>query len=307
VKNATDLNNFAGARNAGYALTVFAALSLSLGFVGRANAQAANASANFSRYSALEHAASGKCDKGQIRHRPIQDFLAAQGTTSTFLSDPQHAIPDYATGWTTASFCTVQDPLGTTPSQCHGRISVVDYTGGANEYLKKHGPPSMNLGTTTDGVIVEQQQPDCSVQVSVSLHTLNALTFTSSWDPSGPPTQSAEPNQRLFGSSVLDIVNDPAHHAPALGDANLTLVYDTPNLGDPVPDLVKLFTVANAYPQIQLVSIDMYARATGALTLVMGGGPGLNIVLQSSVFTNPLIDGSDYGFFAEVVEVRPNP
>ena len=59
----------------------------------------------------------------------------------------------------------------------------MDYAGGANDYLKKHGYSSLN--TKTDGSVTQRPLPDGRVEVTVVLHTQNALTFISKWDPNG--------------------------------------------------------------------------------------------------------------------------
>jgi hypothetical protein len=212
--------------------------------------------------------------------RPIGDFIDAQGTTAVFLQGPYApGLPDYAVGFTTANcpgeFC--QYPTS--------RIAVVDYAGGANKYLEKHGLGS--LGTKTDGSITERLLPDGRAEVTVVLHTTNALTFASTWDPSyslPSPPQSAETNIRLFGSSVQDLLHYPSRR-PALGDSDLIMIFKNPTLGAPMPDLVKLFAFG-AYPNLELTLLYFSVNSTGPLP---SGTSGKSTVLQHYVNPPPLL------------------
>jgi hypothetical protein len=199
---------------------------------------------------------------------------------AVFLQGPYApGLPDYAVGFTTANcpgeFC--QYPTS--------RIAVVDYAGGANKYLEKHGLGS--LGTKTDGSITERLLPDGRAEVTVVLHTTNALTFASTWDPSyslPSPPQSAETNIRLFGSSVQDLLHYPSRR-PALGDSDLIMIFKNPTLGAPMPDLVKLFAFG-AYPNLELTLLYFSVNSTGPLP---SGTSGKSTVLQHYVNPPPLL------------------
>jgi hypothetical protein len=233
--------------------------------------------------------------------RPIEDFISAQGTTSVFYQGPfAPGLPDYAVGFTTANcpgeFC--QYPTS--------RIVVVDYAGGANKYLKKHGYGS--LETKTDGSITERLLPDRRAEVTVVLHTTNALTFVSTWDYSLPsPPESAETNTRLFGSSVQDLFRDPSSR-PALGNSDLVMIFKNPRLGAPMPDLVKLFAFG-AYPNIELTSVYLSVDAAGPLP---DGTQAHCTVLQHYVNPPPLLINGvlttpsllDGGWISEFVDIK---
>jgi hypothetical protein len=234
--------------------------------------------------------------------RPIEDFLKAQGTTSSFYRTAYAPdLTDYAVGFSSApcpgQFC--QYPTS--------RIAVVDYAGGADKYLQKNGRGPLN--TKTDGSITERVLPDGRAEVTIVLHTENALTFASTWDYSLPmPPQSAETNTRLFGSSVSDLLRDPSRR-PSLASSDLVMIYRSPKPGAPMPDLVQMFAFG-AYPTLELISLYFSVNADGTLP---NGTPAKCNVLQHGVFPPPmLINGVpsgpifllDGGFISEFVDIK---
>jgi hypothetical protein len=226
-----------------------------------------------------------------VVNRPIEDFLNAQGSTSVFYQGKYApGLPDYAVGWTTGGcpgpFCP---PSGS-------RIAAVDYAGGANKYLERHGYGS--LGTKTEGSITERRLPDGRAEVTLVLHTTNALTFMSTWDASQPsPPESAETNARLFGASVQDILG-PIHRRPALADSALIMVFINPRMGAPMPDLVQVFAFG-AVLDWRLISFS--ANATGSLP---NGVPATAAVRQLAFSTTPPV--GDGGFVTESDDITPS-
>jgi len=240
----------------------------------------------------------------------IQDFINAQGSTPDsafsfgFYQTPfAPKLPNYAVGFTTTNcpsdFCQYQDG---------SRIAVVDYADGANNYLKKHRYSSLN--TQTDGSVTQRPLPDGRVEITVVLHTQNALTFISRWDPNGAsPPQNAETNTRLFGSSVSDLLHFRTNR-PALADSLLVMVFKQPP-NRPLPDLVKLFAFG-AYPYLELVSVYFSVNATGTLP---NGSKATSRILQQGEFPPPLlIKGKltdpvplliDGGWVSEFVDITP--
>jgi hypothetical protein len=265
--------------------------------------------------AAAELTATGREDSGrdsQDRGEPsIDDFINAQGSTPDrtftfgFYQTPfAPHLANYAVGFTTANcpgdFCQYKDGM---------RIAVVDYAGGANDYLKKHGYGSLN--TNTDGSVTQRPLPDGRVEVTVVLHTQNALTFISRWDPNGAsPPQNAETNTRLFGSSVSDLLHYRTDR-PALADSLLVMVFKQPP-NSPMPDLVKKFAFG-AYPDLEIVSFYFSVSATGTLP---NGSKATARILQHGVFPPPmLINGKptdpvapliiDGGWVSEFVDITP--
>ena len=225
-------------------------------------------------------------DPSTVRVRPIEDFLKAQGTPPPranpilFYAGPYApGLPNYAVGFTTAN-C----PNNANNHYCQyptSRIAVVDYAGGANKYLERHGYGS--LGTKTDGSITERLLPDGRAEVTVVLYTTNALTFASTND-----TPSAETGERLFGSSVQDLLRDRSRR-PSLGNSSLIMVFKNTKLGAPMPDLVYLFAFEISPPNFELDSLYFNVNARGSLP---DGTPAQCRILQH--YVNPpalLIDG----------------
>jgi hypothetical protein len=293
------------------------AVLLTLAFARQAGADVAKVatSAPGSAAATTQWTATARDDSGRDSQNggqpSIDDFINAQGSTPDrnftfgFYETPfAPHLPNYAVGFTTATcpgdFCQYQDGM---------RIAVVDYAGGANDYLKKSGYGSLN--TKTDGSVTQRPLPDGRVEVTVVLHTQNALTFISRWDPNGAsPPQNAETNTRLFGSSVSDLLHYRTDR-PALADSLLVMVFkQAPN--SPMPDLVKLFAFG-AYPNLELVSLYFSVNATGTLP---NGSKATSRILQQGVFPPPLLIKNkltdpvplliDGGWVSEFVDITPS-
>jgi hypothetical protein len=225
--------------------------------------------------------------------RPISDFLDAQGTTMVFNTP----VPD-------------QLGLANNPSLSNSakpppfRFALFDYAGLANDYLTSHGYPS--LGTITDGTITERPLADGRAEVSVILHTTNALAWASNPlpDPLGPNA-----NPTLFGSRAADVLTGAT---AALGDSVLQVVFNNTAPGAPLPDLVNWLSLGNALPGQELVFLAFRGTATGplhadALPGVGEGTPGLCLVVQTGLFMksfNPKSRPGKDAFPAELVELR---
>jgi hypothetical protein len=237
--------------------------------------------------------------QGPAVQRPIEDFLDAQGITMVFNAPVFDQI-----GWANAN-----DPsLHNLPPP---RFALFDYAGLANDYLISHLYPS--LDTTTDGTITERPLADGRAEVSVILHTTNALTWASSPVQPVPPVPNPpgpeNKNLTLFGNRAADVLNGAT---PALGDSVLKVVFNNTAPGAPLPDLVNAFQLGNALPGQELVSIAFRGTATGPLHALAGlgpeGTPGLCLVVQTGLdFTKTFNPKSRPGvdhFPAELVELR---
>jgi hypothetical protein len=218
--------------------------------------------------------------------RPISDFLDAQGTTMVFNSP----VPDQV-GWS-------NNPA--LPNFPPPRFGLFDYAGLANDFLISQGHSS--LDTRTDGTITERPLADGRAEVSVILHTTNALTWASVLvpDPSTSPT--------LFGNRAADVLNGAT---PALGDSVLQVVFKNTAPGAPLPDLVNAFILGKALPGQELVFIAFLGTATGPLhalaSLGPEGTPGLCLVVETGLLMKSFNLNSRPGkdaFPAELVELR---
>jgi hypothetical protein len=219
----------------------------------------------------------------QATQRPIADFSNAQGTL---------------VGLSTPSTCI--------PPQCAGRIAVIDYAGQWNQYLISKGYPS--LGTTTEGSILERPLPDGRAEVTVVLHTTRALTFASTWPF---PSFDSELNPRLFGYTAGEILADPLHKQPALGESHLVLTFKNTAPGAPLPDLHNWLVLGNSAPGQEIVSLYLDGNATGVLHALATvypwaeGTPGRLIVSEIGVLNRgPFKGATADGFPVERVELR---
>jgi hypothetical protein len=222
--------------------------------------------------------------------RPISDFLDAQGTTMIFNTP----VPDQI-GWSN------NPSLSKSSSPPPFRFALFDYAGLANEYLISQGHAS--LDTTTDGTVTERPLANGRAEVSVILHTTNALAWAS--DPTVDPNTSPT----LFGNRAAVVLNGAT---PALGDSVLQVKFNNTAPGAPLPDLVNAFVLGHALTGQELTFLAFRGTATGPLHALAGlgpeGTPGLCLVVQTGLLMKSFNSNSRPGkdaFPAELVELRP--
>lgn len=204
----------------------------------------------------------------QADERPLSDFLNAQGTTSNFWSP----FPDYL-GWQNNS--TLVSSSGKA-FQC--RFAAIDYAGLSARYLKDH--VGLDLGTTVSGSVHERLLADGRAEVSITLHTTNAVTFAQTCDNYGPGNPSA------FGEQQTDLLGNP-YLEPGLSMVNFLLVFKNTAPGAPLPDIVCLYGVTDCPAGFELVSLYMRANGSGPLHYSSGyqeGTPGHLVVTQTGIF-----------------------
>ena len=220
--------------------------------------------------------------------RPISDFLSRQGTTQVFLAPVRDVV-----GWLSA----LQPPPQQRPPVA---FAVVDYCGFADEYLMSLDP-DLALGTTMDGRVTERPLKDGRAEVTVILHTKNALTFALNLSDLSDPNPSDNPPD--FGSHALDVAGGAD---PALGNSNLKVVLINTAPGADLPDLVDAFILGNAAPGQELLALGFHADARGPLHASFGvpeGTAGKCVVAQTGIFfTNSKSKNFD-GFPAERVDL----
>ncbi len=233
----------------------------------------------------------------QAVQRPLADFINAQGTTTCFTPPAPAQL-----GWGT-----------TFTNQTKARFTVTDFTGLAAKYLfDNYG---ISLGTTVAGSVLERPLADGRAEVSVNLHTRNALVWVDELDLTLPLDPQFNGNPLWFGARVLDVAGGAT---PALGDSLTRLVFKNTAPGAPLPDLVCLNagpscpTVAPCPAGFELDFISLYETATGPLHAIAGlgpeGTPGRLTVTQTGLI-KPAIQNSFMGalsdaFPAERVELR---
>jgi hypothetical protein len=184
--------------------------------------------------------------------RPIEDFLDAQGTLP-FPAELQSA------GWT--------DPKTV-------RFAQVDFTGLANKWIEESG--GMSLGTETEGQVIERPLPDGRAEVTVLLHTKNALTWVMepwAFDPYG--------DYLVFGNRAQDVLDGAD---PALGESFYKWVFINKAPGAPLPDqLAEIFEG----PTVETLMLSIEAHADGTLREAFGvpdGTPGRAQITETGLF-----------------------
>ena len=220
--------------------------------------------------------------------RPISDFLSRQGTTQVFLA------PVPGCGWMAFG------PPTSAPERPPVAFAVVDYCGFADEYLMSLDP-DLALGTTMDGRVTERPLKDGRAEVTVILHTKNALTFALNLSDLSDPNPSDNPPD--FGSHAVDVAGGAE---PALGNSNLKVVLINTAPGADLPNLVDAFILGNAAPGQELLALGFHADARGPLHASFGvpeGTTGKCVVAQTGIFfTNSKSKNFD-GFPAERVDL----
>jgi hypothetical protein len=226
------------------------------------------------------HNAAGTPQLAAAVHRPLSDFLSAQGSTNGFIPP----LPDFI-AWTNNNPQTM--------------FVSVDYAGLVASYLTSHGGPS--LGTQMSGSVLERPLADGRAEVSVILHTDRALTWTialPSTDLAGDPL--------LYGYRGTDLVANPLL-TPALSSSDLQVVFKNTAPGAALPDLVTAFILGEAEPGQELVMLAFRSRGSGPLRAAFGvadGTPGRCTVVNTGLFRTPFKGAVADAFPAEHVQLQ---
>lgn len=223
--------------------------------------------------------------------RPIEDFVNNQGTLCINDGTGRCIFPpgDNFVTWTA-------------PGQ--EREIAVDYAGLWSNRL--------SLGTTTDGKITERPLADGRAEVTVLLHTKNALTWVTRFDPNigfNPNDLSTYQflfQPLLFGHRPSDILDGKD---AALGDSFLKVMFINTEPGALIPDLAKLAF----FPEQgqELLSITFNGQAVGTLRDAFGvpdGTPGKADVIETGLIfvagrANPASRVALDGFPAEKIDL----
>ena len=215
----------------------------------------------------------------QINARPIDDFLDAQGMSTSFVPP----VADYI-GWSDVDFVN---------------FALVDYAGIAADFIEAE--TGLSIGTAITGQVTEQVLADGRLKVRIRLDTTNALAWAfelANADLSDPLVFLNTP--LAFGRRAQDVVDDDAQ--PALAEVKFRLEYiDEAPQDQPLPDLIQL--LFNPTPAQVVTLIDFQARADGPLhegfNEVPEGTPGRLVVKQKCekqggdlpcVFTKEVVD-----------------
>jgi hypothetical protein len=200
---------------------------------------------------------------GKTMQRPIEDFLATQGT---------FCVDDGAGG---CFLFVPPDPnfLGWTNDLDSAVIlfAGVDYAGLANAYAPAHAP-------AISGTVTERPLADGRAEVTVLLHTKNANAWVIELDLSGDVLAQIAGRPTLFGHRPADVL---AGAPQALADSLLHVVFINSAPGASLPDLLQI----NGTPDLKFLAFS--ARADGPLTAEFGvteGTPGRCKITQTGLF-----------------------
>jgi len=233
----------------------------------------------------------------QAQQRPLSDFINAQGTTTCFTppAPAQIGASTTFTGQTTAQF------------------SLLDYTGLTAKFL--FDTYGISLGTTVSGRVTERPLADGRAEVTVNLHTNNALAWATTLDLNQPIDPQFNNNPLTFGSRAQDVALGAT---PALGDSHFRIVFKNTAPGAPLPDLVCINagpscpTVAACPAGFEIDFLSVQQTATGPLRAASGlgpdGTPGRLTVIQTGLIKPGLANGFKGalvdGFPVEMIELR---
>ena len=224
---------------------------------------------------------------------PISAFLSHQGTSS-LLTPP---VPDEIS-WTNSVF----DPGATSTDPT--RLSMVDYTGMAAQYLAQHG---INLNTQVSGFVTETPiGTSALMEVSVNLEATNALTWVANVPPADLDTPAINTDPLELGYRAQDLVANPSLK-PALSDVHFQITFQE-QAGAPLPDLFQALIPGNAPPGFAPETIDFQSWGTGTLDAATTvGTPGQAAVVTTNDvgdLTQPSLPGTlPDGFWQEPINI----
>ena len=238
--------------------------------------------------------------QGKTVQRPIEDFVSAQGT---------FCFPDGSGG------CVLfvppignfigWDTLQEVPPQQGNvqpvRCASVDYAGLANAKVEELSGGTISFGTTTSGTIMEHPLADGRAQVTVRLHTKNALTWVVSGGDNDACDYATDP--LLFGHRVPDVL---AGADAALGESFLQVKFINTAPRAPLPDLEQLIfapELGQEFPSF----ISFTTRADGTLRGNFGvpdGTPGRAEVIQTGLFMTKFKGATGDAFPAERINLN---
>ncbi len=212
------------------------------------------------------------------RQRPIADFVQKQGTYCVQLSP---GAPCFVADAPVGNILGWQKWTGG-----YRRFAKVDYAGLVDRYLAAN--ELATLGTTFDGSITERPLADGTAEVTVRLHTSLAPAWVTyrAWtdangDGVGTSSELSGPTLKAWGKLQNELV---AGAPAALVDSDFHLVFISPSMGAPMPDMTQ-FSIDAAYIGKRLY-VAITAHGVGALAVdaaALGlGEPGdlANLVLH---------------------------
>lgn len=186
----------------------------------------------------------------QGNHRPLSDFIDAQGNTMVFIPP----VPDY---------------VGTSDPALN-IFALIDYAGLAAQWLIGQ-PDGPDLGTTVNGTITERALADGRAMVTVHLRTTNAL----SWAINGFEFATAPV---IFGNRAQDVLLGAE---PALATSVFRFQFINTAPGAPMPDLVEVLALGMPWPGFEQRFYGFHCVAEGTLP---DGSPARMVDTQTGIF-----------------------
>lgn len=153
--------------------------------------------------------------------------------------------------------------------------TAVDYAGLEDRWLREHGANHLGFMTTFSGTVTERPLADGRAEITVELHTDNALARAFVSNPDGSSTP-------LFGYTPTEVL---AGAQPATGSSDFEFLYIAPRVGMPLQD----FVVPGFIHPEWFESLHFRAQATGPLRSGFGvpnGTPGRMTVDMISTQTD---------------------
>lgn len=218
--------------------------------------------------------------QGPAVQRPIEEFVAAQGT---------YCIGQEPNCWLIVP--PVKNFVGfSSPDYC----ASVDYAGLA---IAAWDEP---FGTTTSGSVTERPLADGRAEVNVRLHTKNALTWVIEAEEGGGCDYAN--GSLLFGQRYSE--ESEGWGNAALGESLLQVKFINTAPGAPLPDLIQLIFFTEPGQELQFISF--MAQADGTLREAYGvpdGTPGRAQVTQTGM-TKPWLEPGGLFFPVELVNLH---
>jgi hypothetical protein len=234
--------------------------------------------------AALPGGSKGAAPLIQTTQRPIEEFVAAQGTYC--LDDGMGGCLLFVPP--VANFLGTSDPA-------RGICAAVDYAGLADQWITAASGGSISFGTTFSGSVTERPLDDGRAEVDVRLNTRDALT----WAIDGCDFATSP---LLFGHRAPDVL---AGEDAALGDVAFRIQFINTTPGAPLPDLIQLLFVPEPGQELRMLAID--ARASGSLRATFGvpdGTPGRLTDIQSGLFMTRFMGAVGDGFPVERIDLH---
>jgi hypothetical protein len=216
-------------------------------------------------------------------HRPIQDFVSAQGT---------FCFPKRGGG------CLLFVPpisnfIGWTSTVAQNRAASVDYAGIEDAWVTAQSGGAIVFNTQFKGDVFEIPLPDGRAEVSVTLHTTHALTWVIVGDGSGNFDFANGP--LLFGHRTQDVLSG---EDAAFSNCLLHLRFINTAPGAPLPDLEQLAGFPQPGQVLEFVGFE--SDGSGDLRVAFGvadGTPGQAQVTQTGLLVSKGKGIASKGFF----------